>query len=313
MLPMNANANLYRKTRQAAAWGIGLSVSLGLVKFFGGFFGHSLALLSDAAHSLIDAVISCGLMGALIVAERPADHEHPYGHGRLEAVAGALVAMLLMMLAGGIAWEVIATLGETLPVPATFTLVISVCAAVFQEGLYRYTSHVAKQSGSGALMATAWDYRLDALGGLAVVIGVSLSRWGGPWWKWADHLAALAIAATVFWVGARLLRNNTNDLMDRQAPRDILDKVRQAAAMVPGVLGVETLRVRKAGLEYLVDIHIEVAPDLTVEVGHAIAHSVKDQIKSMVVTVSDVLVHVEPHARPEAAVSQVNISSSPRA
>ena len=306
---MKSNTDLYRKTRQAAAWGIGLSLSLGLVKFFGGFFGHSLALLSDAAHSLIDAVISCGLMGALIVAERPADHEHPYGHGRLEAVAGAVVAVLLMMLAAGIAWEAIATLPESLPTPRAYTLIISICAALFQEGLYRYTSLVARQSGSGALMATAWDYRLDALGGLAVVIGVSLSKWGGPWWRWADHLAALAIAGTVLWVGARLLRDNANDLMDRQAPREILDKVRQAAASVSGVLGVETLRVRKAGLEYLVDIHIEVARDLTVEVGHDIAHSVKDQIKFKVAAVSDVLVHVEPHMRLENARNQANASS----
>jgi cation diffusion facilitator family transporter len=310
MTRMNANAELYRRTRRAAAWGIGLSLALGLIKFFGGYFGHSLALLSDAAHSLIDAVISFGLMGALIVAERPADHEHPYGHGRLEAVAGAMVAVLLMMLAAGIAWEAIATLPDTVPVPQTYTLVISVGAALFQEALYRYTSMVARQSGSGALMATAWDYRLDALGGLAVVIGVSLSKWGGPRWQWADHLAALAIAATVLWVGARLLRNTTNDLMDRQAPREILDKVRQAAATVSGVLGVETLRVRKAGLEYLVDIHIEVAGDLTVEVGHAIAHLVKDQIKSKVSAVSDVLVHVEPYMRVDRSRDQANVLST---
>jgi cation diffusion facilitator family transporter len=157
MSPMNPNADLYRKTRRAAAWGIGLSLTLGLVKFFGGFFGHSLALLSDAAHSLIDALISFGLMGALVVAERPADHEHPYGHGRLEAVAGALVAVLLMLLAAGIAWEAIATLSETRHIPHTFTLVISIAAALFQEGLYRYPSLVANESGSGALMATAWE------------------------------------------------------------------------------------------------------------------------------------------------------------
>jgi cation diffusion facilitator family transporter len=294
---MNATADLYRDSRRAAAWGIALSLGLGLTKFIGGFFGHSLALMSDAIHSLVDAAISGALMGALLAAERPADQEHPYGHGRLEAVAGAGLALVLLVLAAGIAWEAISTLTQPHPPPHTYTLVIVICGALFQEVLHRYASQIARNAGSGALMATAWDYRLDALGALAVVIGVSLSTWGGPAWLWADRLAALAIAATIVFIGGRLLLDNTNNLMDRQAPAEILAKVRDASSTVPGVLGVETLRVRKAGLEYFVDIHIEVAPDLTVEVGHTIAHAVKDRIRAHVTAIRDVLVHVEPHRR----------------
>jgi cation diffusion facilitator family transporter len=292
---MVSTANPYRDGRRAAAWGVAVNLGLGLAKFLGGFFGNSLALLSDAVHSLVDAAISGGLSGALLVAERPADLEHPYGHGRMEAVAGAGVALSLLVLATGIAWEAIATLHKPHPPPQAYTLVIAACGALLQEGLYRYASRVARRTGSGALLATAWDYRLDAFGGLAVVFGVSLSKWGGPSWRWADHLAALIIAATVLGIGGRLLRDNINDLMDRQASPEILAEVRRAASSIAGVLGVETLRVRKSGLEYLVDIHIEVAPDLTVEVGHAIAHAVKDQIKQSVAAIRDVLVHVEPH------------------
>ena len=164
-------ANLYRDSRRAAAWGIALSLGLGLVKFAGGYFGHSLALISDALHSFVDAAISGALMAALLVAERPADPEHPYGHGRMELVAGAGVALVFLFLAAGIAWEAIATIHVPHPPPHIYTLVIAACGAVFQEGLYHYTSRVARQSGSGALTATAWDYRLDALGGLAVVLG----------------------------------------------------------------------------------------------------------------------------------------------
>ncbi len=295
---MNSTAaNRYRASRRAAAWGIVLGLGLGLAKFVGGFFGHSLALISDAVHSLVDAAISGALLGALLVAERPADPEHPYGHGRLEAVAGAGLAMVLLLLAGGIGWQAMATLFEQHPQPQPYTLVIAACGAVFQGALYHYASRVARETGSRALMATAWDYRLDALGGLAVLFGVSLSKWGGPGWQWADRLAALGIAATVLWIGGRLLLDNTNDLMDRQAPPEILAEIRRAASAVPGVLGVETLRARKSGLEYLVDIHIEVAADLTVEVSHGIAHAVKDQIRDDVAAIRDVLVHVEPHHR----------------
>jgi cation diffusion facilitator family transporter len=294
---MNSMAKLYRDSRRAAAWGIALGLGLGLAKFVGGFFGHSLALVSDAVHSLVDAAIAGALMGALLVAERPADPEHPYGHGRMELVAGAGVALVLLFLAAGIAWEAIVTFHEPHRTPHTYTLVIAACGALVQEGLYRYASRVARQSGSGALTATAWDSRLDALGGLVVLLGVSLSKWGGPSLQWADRAAALGIAATVMWIGGRLLRENINDLMDRQAPPEILAEVRRAASSVPGVRGVETLRVRKAGLDHFVDIHIEVAPDLTVEVGHGIAHAVKDRIRDHVAAVRDVLVHVEPHSR----------------
>ena len=296
-VPMNSTAKLYRDSRRAAAWGIALSLGLGLVKFAGGFFGHSLALVSDAVHSLVDAAISGALLGALLLAERPADPEHPYGHGRLELVAGAGIAFVLLFLAAGIGWEAIATIHEPHHPPQTYTLVIAACGALFQEGLHRYAIRVARQSGSGALAAAAWDYRLDALGGLAVVLGVSFSRWGGPSWQSADRIAALAIAATVLWIGGRLLRENINDLMDRQASPEVVARVRRAASTAAGVLGVETLRVRKSGLEYLVDIHIEVAADLTVEVGHEIAHAVKDRIREHVAAIRDVLVHVEPHNR----------------
>ena len=266
------NGSLYRDGRRAAAWGIALALGLGLVKVLGGVFGHSLALLSDAVHSLVDAAISGALLGALFVAERPADREHPYGHGRAEALAGAAVALLLMLLAAGIAWEAVASLQHRGPAPEAYTLAIAAGCALFQEGMYRYSSRVARRTGSGALMATAWDYRLDALGALAVVVGVSLAKWGGPSWHWADHGAALLVAATVFWVGGGLLRDNIDSLMDRQADPEVLDAVRIEAAAVPGVREVEKLRIRKVGLEYLVDIHVEVDPDKTVEEGHAIAH-----------------------------------------
>ena len=275
-------------------WGLTLSLGLGLAKFLGGFFGHSLALLSDAIHSLVDAAISGGLVAALAMAERPADREHPYGHGRLEAVVGAGMALLLLLLAAAITWEAVVTLFEPSPTPHVYAVVIAALGSLFQEGLFRYSSRVARETGSTPLMAAAWDARLDALGGLAVVAGLLLATWGGPWWHWADHAAALVIAATVFWIGGGLLRDKIHDLMDRQASPDLLASVRDAALSVTGVMDVETLRMRKAGLEYLVDIHIEVAPDLTVAVGHAIAHAVKDRIKSQIQAVRDVLVHVEP-------------------
>ena len=293
-LQVRTRQELYQQARQAASWGITVSLGLGLVKLLGGALGHSLALMSDAAHSLIDATISSALVGALIFAQRPPDQEHPYGHSRFEAVAGAGVALTLILLALGIAREAWITLDSPWIAPAGYTAVIALGGSLVQEILFRYSRRVAERTRSAALLATAWDYRLDSLGGLVVVVGVALSRWGGPQWGWADHAAALFVAGAVLWVGGHLLWGNVQDLMDRQADPALIAEVRQLALTVRGVLGVETLRVRKVGLEYLADIHIEVNPDQSVRDGHAIAHAVKDQIRQRILPIRDVLIHVEP-------------------
>jgi len=291
---MGDTHTLYRHARRAASWGIALSLGLGLVKFLGGYFGHSYALQTDAIHSFLDALISGTLFGALIFAERPADREHPYGHTRAEALAGSYVALLLMILALAIGWDALIGLGQPHPEPEGFTILIAVAGASFQEGFYHYASAIARRTGSGALMASAWDYRLDALGSLVVVVGVSLTRWAGPAWWWADRVAAVALALLILWVVGNLFFNNVQELMDRQAAPELLQHVRREAMNVPGVRGVEKLRVRKAGLEHLVDIHVEVDPEQTVREGHAIAHAVKDRVIGGIITIRDVLVHIEP-------------------
>ena len=149
--------DLYRQARRAASWGIVVSLGLGLTKLLGGVFGNSLALVSDAVQSLVDAAISAALLGALLVAQRPADNEHPYGHARFEAVAGSGVAVLLILLALGIGREAISTIGTDRIQPEAYTLAIAMGGAVFQEYLYRYARKVARDTGSAALLATAWD------------------------------------------------------------------------------------------------------------------------------------------------------------
>ena len=293
---MERYANPYRESRRAACWGIAVNLVLGAVKVAGGVLGNSLALLADAVHSLVDAGVSAALVMALVVAQRPADREHPYGHGRFEAVAGAGVALVLIALAVGIAYESLSTIGVRSARPSGFALLIAGGCAFVQELLYRYVSRVAGRVGSTALLATAWDYRLDAFGGAGVLVGLGLARWAG--WHWADHLAAILIAGMVLWIGGGLLWENVQSLIDRQADPETLTRVREEAQAVPGVLAVEKLRVRRMGIEYIAEIHIEVDECATVRRGHEIAHAVKDQIVTHIPSVIDVIVHVEPFSAP---------------
>jgi cation diffusion facilitator family transporter len=158
---------------------------------------------------------------------------------------------------------------------------------------------VARRAGSTALLATAWDYRLDALGGIAVLIGLATARWVG--WHWADHVAAILVAATVLWIGGGLLWENVQSLIDRQADPELLRHVRSTARSVPGVLAVEKLRVRRMGIEHIAEIHVQVDGNCTVRSGHDIAHAVKDRITRDIPSVRDVVVHIEPFGGPTAA------------
>lgn len=286
--------DLYRRCRRAALWGVGLSLGLAVLKLAGGWFGHSIALLSDGVHSIGDALTAAAVWGSLLWAQRPADREHPYGHTRAEAVAGSNVALLLVLSGLGIAWESLSNLGAPSEPPELYTLGIAFVSILVKEALFRYEDRVAKTTGSSAVRAAAWDHRLDAFGSLAVLIGLAVSYCGGPAFHIADHVAALAVAVVVLWAGGSLLWDSVQELMDRQADPEVLDEVRSEALGVAGVRGVEKVLVRKTGLEYLVDIHVEVDPEASVREGHAIGHAVKDRLITRMVPIKDVLVHIEP-------------------
>lgn len=285
---------LYRQSRTAAVAGVAVGLALGLVKLAGGLLGHSIALLSDSVHSLADAAVSAVVFAALRWSQQPPDREHPYGHTRSEAVAGSNVSLLLVVSAVAIVWGSLSTIGEPSPEPEAFTIWIAAASVVIKETLFQYNTRIARRTRSSAVRATAWDHRADALSSLAVLAALLLIRLGGPRFHAADHLAAILVGLTILWSGVGLFWQSFQELMDRQAHPELLQDVRREALAVPGVRNVEKLLVRKTGLEYLVDIHVEVDPEMTVREGHAIAHAVKDRIVARVVPVKDVLVHIEP-------------------
>ena len=287
--------SVYREVSRAALLGLGVNLGLGVVKLVAGLLGNSFALLSDAVNSLGDAFTSAIVLFALRVAQRPADPEHPYGHTRAEAVAAANVALVLILSALLVGWAAIQRLAIPHELPPPWTLWIAGANVALKEGLYQYKVRVSRRTGSAAILANAWDHRSDALSARAVLVGLALVRWGGPRFIAADEVAALVVVAAIIWSGAVLFRTSVHELLDVQADEALVAAVRRSAAGVPGVRGVEKLWIRKSGLEYLADIHIEVDPQLTVAAGHAIGHAVKDRLLDEFTTLRDVLVHLEPH------------------
>jgi cation diffusion facilitator family transporter len=286
---------LYREAMQAASLGLAVNGVLAAAKLVGGLIGDSFALLADAMNSLGDVVTSAVVLFALWFAQRPADDEHPYGHTRAEAIAASYVALLVLVSALWLGVEAFGRIATTHSAPPAWTLALAGANVAIKEVLYRYKLRVGRRLGSSALVANAWDHRSDAFCSLAVLVGLAAVRLGGPPWAWADEAAALVVVAAIAWSAIALLRSSAIELMDVQADDATLAEVRREALAVPDVRDVETLWLRKSGLEYLVDIHVQVDAEMTIADGHRIGHRVKDRLLARFPALRDVLVHLEPY------------------
>ncbi|MHC4940681.1 MAG: cation diffusion facilitator family transporter [Planctomycetota bacterium] len=294
---MRSNDHLYHEASRAAWLGLVVNAGLGVIKLLAGLAGHSFALIADAVNSLGDMFTSAVVILALRIARKPPDAEHPYGHTRAEAIVGSNVALLVAVSAIVVAWEAMQRIDMEHPVPPVWTLWIAGANVLIKEALYRYKVAVGRRTGSIALIANAWDHRSDALCSLAVLVGMAVVRWGGESVIWADEAAALVVVGAILWSATLLYRRSAHELMDAQADDELLRGVEAVALAVPEVHRVETLRLRKSGLEYFADMHIEVDPDLTVSEGHAIGHRVKDRVLERFENIRDVLVHLEPRSQ----------------
>jgi len=236
-----------------------------------------------------------------VIADAPADEDHPYGHGKAEPIAAAIVSAMLFLAAAWITIEAFREIREPHSAPAPFTLVVLVVAVIIKENLFRFVLREAAVVESSAVRSDAWHHRSDAITSLAAAIGITVALIGGRGYESADDVAAIVAAAIIAWNGWRLARPAVNELMDRAPSREMVEHIRRIAETASGVEAVEKCLVRKMGYHYYVDMHVEVDPQMTVQRSHEIAHDVKDRIRSQIDTVRDVLVHIEPALRKATA------------
>lgn len=297
---------IYAAATQACFVGLVVNLALGAVKLAGGLISGSFALISDAINSLGDVFTSIVVLWGLRYAQRPPDREHPYGHPRAEAVAASSVAVMVIASAGAVAWEAIQRFNLMHELPPAWTMAIAAGCIATKETLYQYKSRVGKRTGSSALIANAWDHRSDAFCSLAVLVGLAVVYFGGTSWIWADEAAAILVAGIIIVTGLKLFKASLSELLDVQADQELLDKVREIASGIQGVAGVEKLWLRKAGLEYFADLHLEVPGTISVQEGHRIGHEVKDRLMALLPMIRDVMVHLEPHGGVKGIGTQAN-------
>lgn len=273
---------------------IAISVALASVKITVGLAARSVALVSDGFESAADILMSGLVLFGLWVAAKPADADHPYGHGRFEILSGLAIGAILATAGLGICWRALAGRNDQ-HTPQLFAIWPLIGATVLKAGLWVTKKRIAKRSGSAALSADAWNDAVDMFSGIVALIAVLLAV-SYPAMKAADHWGGFAVGLFVIFFGLRVVRETALQLMDTMPEGEQMEEIRKVAMSVPGALAIEKCFARKTGLRYHVDLHLEVDPQLTVRASHDIATAVRIAIRNDVDWVEDVLVHVEPHA-----------------
>lgn len=275
---------------------LGLLVNAGLAagKIAAGVIGHSHALVADGVESAADFISSLIVWRGVTVAAAPADEQHPYGHGKAEPLAAAVVATVLIAAAVMIIIGAIRDIVTPHNVPAPFTLAVLIVVILIKEFLFRFVLKESAELDSTVVSADAWHHRSDAITSLFALVGISVALWGGKGYEAADDYAAILAGGVIAFNGWRVLRPAMDELMDIAPNSEFLVQIRLIAERTREVVRVEKCFVRKSGYEYLVDMHIELHPDMPVHRAHDIAHEVKDEIRRQVPSVRDVLVHIEP-------------------
>jgi len=268
---------------------------LAIIKGLAGFFGNSYALIADAIESTTDIFSSFLVLFGIKYSNRPADANHPYGHGRVEPLITFLVVGFLITSATIIAYESIANIGTPHELPKPWTLIVLGAIIIWKEFSFRLVMKRGEQTNSSSLKADAWHHRSDAITSVAAFIGISIALFLGKGYESADDWAALFASAFILYNSYLIFRPALGEIMDEHLYEDLEAKIRKIAVSVEGVIATEKCFIRKSGMKFHIDLHAVVDGTISVKEGHDIAHLLKDTLRDTIVELGHVLIHIEPN------------------
>jgi cation diffusion facilitator family transporter len=280
--------------QRVALAGIVGSGALAVIKILAGVHGHSTAVVADGLESAADVLAAGFVLFGLTIAARPADADHPYGHGRFETLTGLLIGLTLTVGGALICYGSIRRIGKPHEPVAAFVIWPLIISIVVKTGLANLKFRYGRRIGSAALTADAWNDATDTFSATMALAAVALALSDPVRFADADRYGGCVVGLIVIFTGLRISRDAGLQLMDTMPDDALIAQIRAAAATVPDVRGVEKCRARKTGLKYHVDLHLEVDPEMTVRRSHELGHEVQTRIMERLPWVADVLVHVEP-------------------
>jgi cation diffusion facilitator family transporter len=282
--------------QRVAVAGMAISGALALVKIAAGWIGGSTAVVADGFESTGDVFASAFVLLGLTLAAKPADENHPYGHGRAEILTGLLIGLVLTAAGAVISFHALNRLDEHHAPPKAYVIWPLIASAVLKTGLSALKFHYGRKLKSSALVADAWNDSVDILSAVTALCAVGLTLHDPERFLTADHWGGFAVGLIVIFTGLRVSRETAYYLMDTMPDERLVAQIRAQAMRVAGVRGVEKCFARRTGTQYHVDLHLEVDPEITVRESHYIGHQVQETVKESLDWVADVLVHVEPAA-----------------
>ncbi|MBY0398170.1 MAG: cation diffusion facilitator family transporter [Thermoleophilia bacterium] len=293
------------RTQRVALIGLALNLGLAMLKLLAGIVGHCYALIADAVESIADIVGSVVIWGGLHVGAKPADPEHPYGHGKAESLAALVVAWLVACAGIGIGIKAIDEIRTPHHTPAWWTLLVLVAVVAVKWAMSRWAARVGNEEEKAALAVEAGHHRADVITSLAAFVGISIALAGEAQvfgqtrfnWASADDYAAVLASLVILYNAWGMARVPLHELMDA-VPLEALEAAKGATLAVPGVLGIEKTRGRTSGSRHYLEMHVEVDPRMSVADAHVITGKIKQAVRAAVPAVADVHIHVEPHAPP---------------
>jgi cation diffusion facilitator family transporter len=289
MLRSTAEIQAKKKITVIGGW---VNLVLSVMKIGFGWLGQSHALVADGFHSLSDLLSDAIVYYAAHHGSQDADEEHPYGHARFETLATVVLGALLMAVAGVIVWDAITRFFSDQALSyGWLILTVALISIVSKEVMYHLTMKTAKATKSALLKANAWHHRSDALSSLVVLIGVGLEMAG---YQYFDSIAALIVGFMVVKIGFDLVLDASKELVDTALDADMVERIKRVILQVKGVKALHFLRTRKMGEQALVDVHILVAPMISVSEGHQISETVRLALLENIDNIGEVMVHIDP-------------------
>lgn len=274
---------------------IASNTGLAIVKGLAGFFGNSFALIADAIESTADIFASLLVLFGFKYAKRPADDNHPYGHGKIEPVITFLIVLFLIISAAFIAYQSIINIQTPHKSPKAWTLIILGVIILWKEVSYRIVIKKSKETNSTSLRADAWHHRSDAITSVMAFVGISIALVFGEGYETADDWAALFASAFIVYNSYLIFRPALSEIMDENLYDELIEEIRTVSLTVNGILGTEKCFIRKTGMKYHVDLHAIVSGKISVKEGHDLAHKLKDTLRSEIKSLGHVLIHIEPN------------------
>jgi len=268
---------------------------LAIIKALAGYFGNSHALIADSIESGADVISSLMVYFGMKYSIKPADKNHPYGHGRIEPLITFLIVIFLVISATIIAYESVYNIQNHQKMPEAWTLYILGGIILWKEISFRIIIRKNDLINSSMIKADAWHHRSDAITSLSAFIGISIAIAFGEGYETADDWAALFSSGIILYNGYLIFRPALGEIMDENLHNDLVHKIREVSRNVNGIIGTEKCFIRKSGHQFYVDLHAIVDGTISVEQGHLLSHELKDTLKLHIPSIENVLVHIEPN------------------